>query len=65
MADFPLQFVLQVKNEMCAGISQATRQIKGLGDQAEQTGQKAKSSGMGIGAAFPFTALNAFNLAHS
>lgn len=65
MADFPLQFVLQVKNEMGSGISQATGQIEGLGEAADQTQKKAKSSGMGVGQAFQFVALNAFNLASS
>lgn len=65
MPDFPMQFILQVKNEMGSGISQATGQIKGLGDAAEQTQTKAKSSGMGVGQAFQFVALNAFNLASS
>ncbi len=60
-----MQFVLQVKNEMGSGISQATGQIKGLGDAADQTQTKAKSSGMGVGQAFQFVALNAFNLASS
>jgi hypothetical protein len=60
-----MQFVLQVKNEMGSGISQATGQIKGLGDTAQQTQTKAKSSGMGVGQAFQFVALNAFNLASS
>lgn len=50
---------------MGSGISQATGQIKGLGEAADQTQQKAKSSGMGVGAAFQFVALNAFNLATS
>jgi hypothetical protein len=60
-----MQFVLQVKNEMGSGISQATGQIQGLGDAAQQTQTKAKSSGMGVGQAFQFVALNAFNLASS
>lgn len=50
---------------MGSGISQATGQIKGLGEAADQTQQKAKSSGMGVGQAFQFVALNAFNLATS
>ncbi len=62
---FPLEFILNVKNNMSAGINQAKGDIKGLGDEADKTQQKAKSSGMGIGAAFQFTALNAFNLATS
>lgn len=60
-----MQFILSVKNEMGSGISQATGQIKGLGDAADQTQTKAKSSGMGVGQAFQFVALNAFNLASS
>ena len=50
---------------MGSGISQATGQIEGLGEAADQTQKKAKSSGMGVGAAFQFVALNAFNLASS
>ncbi len=62
---FPLEFVLKVKNEMSAGINQAKGEIQSLGTESEKTQQKATKSGMGIGAAFQFTALNAFNLATS
>jgi hypothetical protein len=64
-SSFPLEFILNVKNNMSAGVNQATGELQKLGTAADQTGQKAKSSGMGIGAAFQFTALNAFNLATS
>ena len=50
MADFPLQFLLQVKNEMSAGITQATSQLKTMGSEAQSSASKVKASGIGIGA---------------
>ncbi len=50
MADFPLEFLLQVKNEMSAGLSQATSQLKTLGSEAASSAGKVKQSGIGIGA---------------
>lgn len=62
---FPLEFLLEVKNNMGSGIQQTTGQIQQLGTTTEQTQSKVKSSGMGMGMAFQFAALNAFNLATS
>ncbi len=50
MADFPLEFLLQVKNEMGAGLSQASSQLKNVGSEATSTASKVKQSGIGIGA---------------
>ena len=48
-AGFPLTFLLQVKNEMGSGISQATSQFKSMGSEAQSSASKVKQSGIGIG----------------
>jgi len=50
MADFPLEFLLSVKNEMGSGLSQASSQLKTLGSEAQSAESKVKQSGIGIGA---------------
>jgi hypothetical protein len=56
--NFPSTFLLQVKNEMASGLSQATSQLKSMGSEAQSAGAKVKQSGIGIGAGLSLITMN-------
>jgi hypothetical protein len=61
--NFPLTFLLQVKNEMASGLSQATSQMKSMGDAAKTSGASVKQSGISIGAGLSLITMNLVNTA--
>ncbi len=65
MADFPLEFLLQVKNEMGTGLSQASSQLKNLGNESSSSASKVKQSGIGIGAGLSLITMNLVNTIQS
>ena len=65
MADFPLEFLLSVKNDMGSGLSQASSQLKSIGTEAQSAGSKVKQSGIGIGAGLSLITMNLVNTANS
>jgi hypothetical protein len=65
MAEFPLEFLLQVKNEMSAGLTQATSQLKSMGSEAASSASKVKASGLGIGASISLVTTQLVSTANS
>jgi hypothetical protein len=62
--NFPLTFLLQVKNEMASGLSQATSQMKSMGEAAKSSGASVKQSGISIGAGLSLITMNLVNTAN-